>query len=186
MRDLPTGHHGYSLLELLFVVTIILIIAAIAVPRFLKTKYSANEVSAANSLRQINTANANYSAHFNIGYAGSLAQLGPATAGCTGGESACADLLDSVLSGTALSLAQPVKSGYRFTYYAPSGTPTTAAPNGTYAVVATPTIPGNTGVSTFCIDNRGAVYRDTSGTQTTAAPGGCAASWPVGPSIGPI
>lgn len=177
---------GYSLLELLFVATIILIIAAIAIPRFLKTRYSANEVSAANSLRQISTANANYFTRFSLGYSGSLSSLGPATGGCNGGSSACADLLDSVLSGMALSLAEPVKSGYKFVYYAPSASPTTAVPNGTYAVVATPTIPNNTGLSTFCVDNRGVVLRDTSGAQVTAAPSGCAANWVVGATISPI
>ncbi|HLA41327.1 MAG TPA: hypothetical protein VJ417_15100, partial [Candidatus Glassbacteria bacterium] len=80
----------------------------------------------------------------------------------------------------------PVKSGYRFTYYAPNADPDPSSPNSTYAVVATPVLPGNSGESTFCVDNRGLVLRDKSGTQTTATTTGCASTLPVGGDIGPI
>lgn len=183
---MDTKVRGYSLVELLIVVGIILIVAALAVPRFLRTKNSANEASAANSLRQIATANTNYSSRFNQGYAGSLGQLGPIGPSCSSMGSNCADLLDSVLSGVLPAMATPVKSGYTFTYFATNANPSPPSPNNSYAVVAAPAIPNNTGVSTFCVDNRGVVLRDKSGSVTTAAPSGCAASWPVGGSIGPI
>src|ERR1035437_11203597 len=72
---------GFSLIELLIVVAIILIIAAIAVPNLLKSKMAANEASAAASLRTIGTGNVTYSSTYNIGYAGSLGAMGPPVAG---------------------------------------------------------------------------------------------------------
>ncbi|OFV96104.1 MAG: hypothetical protein A3F68_04600 [Acidobacteria bacterium RIFCSPLOWO2_12_FULL_54_10] len=177
---------GFSLIELLIVVAIMLIIAAIAVPRFLRVKNSANETSAANSLRQMASASTNYYSRFNQGYAGSLGQLGPPGPSCASLGSDCADLIDSVLSGVLPAMATPVKSGYTFTYFAPNATPSPPSPNNSYAIVAAPVIPNSTGVSTFCVDNRGVILRDRSGMVTTAAPSGCAASWPVGGSIGPL
>ena len=94
---------GFSLIELLIVVAIILIIAAIAVPNLLRSRMAANESSAAASLRTIATANVTYSSTYNVGFAGALTALGPTTAP----SSATADLLDSVLGGSAT----PVKSG---------------------------------------------------------------------------
>ena len=79
---------GFSLIELLIVVAIILIIAAIAVPNLLKSKMAANEASAAASSRTIGTGNVTYSSTYNIGYAGTLAQLGPTSAGCAVASSA--------------------------------------------------------------------------------------------------
>ena len=129
---------GFSLIELLIVVAIILIIAAIAIPNFIHSRMSANEASAVGSLRTINTACVNYSTSFGIGYPSSLATLG--TSG--GASSTSADLLDSVLAGG-------VKSGYTFTYVA-------AAQAGgivpTYIVNADPVVPGQTGVRHFYTD----------------------------------
>ena len=53
---------GFSLIELLIVVAIILIIAAIAIPNLLKARISANESSAVGSIRTLNTANVQYAA----------------------------------------------------------------------------------------------------------------------------
>src|SRR5258708_22599583 len=55
------SHKGFSLIELLLVVAVIMIIAAIAVPNFLKSRLRANEASAVASLRVINTAAVTYS-----------------------------------------------------------------------------------------------------------------------------
>ena len=62
---------GFSLIELLIVVAIILIIAAIAIPNLLRSRMSANEASAVNSLRSINTAEVTFSSTYGVGY-GSL------------------------------------------------------------------------------------------------------------------
>ena len=91
---------GFSLIELLIVVAIILIIAAIAIPNLLRSKMAANEASAVGSMRTLNTASVSYSTTYG-GYPALLANLGPAASA----TSATADLIDSVLvTGT--------KSGY--------------------------------------------------------------------------
>src|SRR5438445_6303437 len=95
---------GFSLIELLIVVAIILIIAAIAIPNLLRSKMAANEASAVGSLRSLNTACITYSTTYGS-YPTTLSNLGPATTA----SSTTADLIDSVLaSGT--------KSGYSFAY----------------------------------------------------------------------
>src|SRR5580658_11291378 len=86
---------GFSLIELLIVVAVILIIAAIAIPNFVRSKMRANEASAVSSLRSITTANVVYSTTYEIGYSSTLAALGG-----TGSviNSSNAGLVDSVLS----------------------------------------------------------------------------------------
>lgn len=96
---------GFSLIELLIVVAIILIIAAIAIPNLVRSRIAANEASAVGSLRSINTACMTYSANYG-GFPPTLASLRPAGGVPT---PAAADLIDSVLAGGT-------KSGYVFTY----------------------------------------------------------------------
>ncbi len=68
---------GFSLIELLIVVAIILIIAAIAIPNLLRSKMAANEASAVGSMRSVNTAMVTYAAAYpDTGYAATLAALG--------------------------------------------------------------------------------------------------------------
>src|SRR3569832_1061902 len=100
---------GFSLIELLIVVAIILIIAAIAIPNLLRSKMAANEASAVASVRTINTAQVTYaSAYPDAGFAGAIASLGgdPSTcATAAGATSTNACLIDNLLTtGT--------KSGY--------------------------------------------------------------------------
>ena len=165
---------GFSLIELLIVVAIILIIAAIAVPNLLKSKMAANEASAAAAARTVGTANITYSSTFNIGYAGTLGALGPPAAG-TASSSDNSDLIDSVLSGGAGgALTTATKSGYVFTYFATAAAPTTAAPNPTFSVEGTPVGPVSSGTSTFCLDQTNVIMKDPQGSATAAAPAGCA------------
>jgi len=175
---------GFSLIELLIVVAIILIIAAIAIPNLLRSRMSANEASAAGGLRTITTANVTYSSTYNIGFAGTLSSLGP---GLTPATSAQADLLDATLSGIGPPLnATPNKSGYVFTYIALNPAPTIAAPNGAFSVVASPITAASTGQSTFCVDQTNVVMKDTSGVVVTAVGAGCAANFPTGTTINPL
>ena len=167
---------GFSLIELLIVVAIILIIAAIAVPNLLKSKMAANEASAASSARTIDTGNVTYSSTYNIGFAGTMGALGPPAAGGAS-SSANADLIDSVLSAGLASTADvSTKSGYSFTYVPSVAAPTTAAPNPTFALNATPVGPGSSGTSTFCTDQTNVVRKDATG----AAPGGTGTGCPTG------
>src|SRR3984893_7762614 len=92
---------GFSLIELLIVVAIILIIAAIAIPNLLRARIAANESSAVASIRTINTAQISYnSAYPTVGFASLIALSGSCT-GTTLPTSAAACLIDSQLaSGT--------------------------------------------------------------------------------------
>ncbi len=103
---------GFSLIELLIVVAIILIIAAIAIPNLLRSRIAANQASSIESLRIINTAQVSYAATYGIGYAGALSYLGPPATGAADGPNG-AGLIDSVLAGVGNI---STKSGYNFTY----------------------------------------------------------------------
>ncbi len=135
---------GFSLIELLIVVAIILIIAAIAIPNLLRSRIAANEASAVGSVRTINTAEVTYSSTYpDVGFV-ILASLGGA-----GGSSAGAGLIDSVLaSGT--------KSGYSFSVAA-SGT----APVVVYSVNGDP-LNSQTGQRHFFSDQSGVIRYNTS------------------------
>lgn len=151
---------GFSLIELLIVVAIFLIIAAIAVPNFMRARVLANEASAVGSCRMINTSEVTYGSYYQQGYCATLSQLGPPSSGPV--TAANADLIDSVLaSGT--------KSGYSFVY-----TPSSLSGGiyGGYQVQANPTVPNTTGVRYF--------YTDPSGVIRTAIGG------PAGPSDSPV
>src|ERR1043165_5594652 len=110
---------GFSLIELLIVVAIILIIAAIAIPNLLRARMQANEASAVASIHAINNAEISYSSAFpTIGYTASLANLGDGgTSPCPGSATASCYIDSNLAGGT--------KSGYAFTYQADtSATPT--------------------------------------------------------------
>lgn len=136
------GSPGFSLIELLIVVAIILIIAAIAIPNLLRARIAANESSAASSVRQMATAEISYnSAYPTVGYSTSLASLGGATPCTPSQSSGC--FLDNVLtSGT--------KSGYSFAAGAFGGPPTSS-----FVVGAAPLSYGVTGQRAFCIVTEG-------------------------------
>src|SRR3972149_882079 len=97
---------GFSLIELLIVVTVILIIAAIAIPNFVRSRLRANETAAVQNLRNITTANVVYLTTYGIGFADSLATLG---GNAVIVDSTAAGLIDSVLSSG-------FKTGYSYTY----------------------------------------------------------------------
>ncbi len=141
---------GFSLIELLIVVAIILIIAAIAIPNLLRARISANEASAVASLRTMNTASITYNSNYG-NYPTALSNLGPVTPGSSP-TSTSADLLDSVLAPTG-GVNVSNKSGYTFTYAAPVA-------NVGYTINANPTNPNNTGVNYFYTDASGVVRRN--------------------------
>jgi type IV pilus assembly protein PilA len=128
---------GFSLIELLIVVAIILIIAAIAIPNLLRARIAANESSAVASVRTVNTAQITYNSSYStVGFASSLGAL--AGTSCAPPNSAGACLIDTQLAGGT-------KSGYSFTISGTSGSPVS-----TYQVLAAPITPNQTGVRYFC------------------------------------
>jgi len=133
---------GFSLIELLIVVAIILIIAAIAIPNLLRARMAANESSAVASIRTINTAEVSYlSAYATNGYANTLAKLGPTSAtGCATPTAATACLIDYVLS---TATATPGKSGYIYAL-------ATFSSNTGYAIGGGALNWNQTGVRSFC------------------------------------
>jgi type IV pilus assembly protein PilA len=146
---------GFSLIELLIVVAIILIIAAIAIPNLLRARIAANESSAVSSIRTVNTGEATYDMTFpTTGYSATLAALGPSAAtGCAaaGPTAANACLIDWVLSqANAVATA---KSGYYFSVGVPAGGP----PNMGYTVGGAASTFNVSGVRGFCSNNDGVI-----------------------------
>ena len=151
---------GFSLIELLIVVAIILIIAAIAIPNLLRARMAANESSAAAGVRTVNTAEITYNSTYpTVGFAASLGVLGgPIAAACTP-TSTTACLIDGVLSNNG-NPAGSGKSGYSFVE-APG-----ASAGGVvvqYAIDATPLTINQTGIRAFCSVEDAVVRWDKSG-----------------------
>jgi type IV pilus assembly protein PilA len=146
---------GFSLIELLIVVAIILIIAAIAIPNLLRARIAANESSAVSSIRTMNTAQVTYQSTYpTVGYASAIAALGPAAStGCTTPASTNACLVDWIVA-QATAVATP-KSGYYFAYT--PGTVAGALLVG-YTIDGLPASINQTGVRGFC-SNEDAVIR---------------------------
>jgi prepilin-type N-terminal cleavage/methylation domain-containing protein len=137
---------GFSLIELLIVVAIILIVAAIALPNLLAAKIAANEASAVESLRTIQSAETAYSTTFpSVGYSTTLLQLsGAGLPACTA-TSAQACLIDA-------TLASGVKSGYQITWHGDGNTPSAY-----YFINADPLVRGSSGRRSFYTDYPGVI-----------------------------
>jgi type IV pilus assembly protein PilA len=146
---------GFSLIELLIVVAIILIIAAIAIPSFLRSKMAANESSAVQSVRDINTALAAYSIQYGSGFALNLASLGGTGSTAT---SSNALLLDPVVSAGT-------KDGFTFAY-AVTGSDAQGNP-ASYTLNGNPIKPGTTGNRWFFSDETFVIRAN--GTQPATA-----------------
>lgn len=153
---------GFSLIELLIVVAIILVIAAMSIPNLLRSKMSANEASAVSSLRTINTAQTTYAVTYpTVGYADALTKLASAPGGGAP-SSANAGLLDWVLGCST----QPcTKSGYMFAITNATGTPVSG-----YEVTAVPQLPGQTGRRGFCSDQVPRMMYDPNGGTSCTTP----------------
>jgi type IV pilus assembly protein PilA len=164
--------NGFSLIELLIVVAIILIIAAIAIPNLLRARIAANESSAVSSIRTMNTAQVTYQSTYpTVGYSSAVTYLGPsASTGCTTPASTNACLIDWLIAQA--TVAGSSKSGYWFT-----ATPSTSV-NGVlsgYTLDGIPQQVNQTGVRGFC-SNEDAVIRYTAvGSAISGSEAKCAA-----------
>jgi type IV pilus assembly protein PilA len=135
---------GFSLIELLIVVAIILIIAAISIPSYLRARMAANESAAVASIRTLNTAQISYnSAYPTVGFASTLTAL--AGTSCTPPDSTSACLIDT-------QLAAGLRNGYTFSLSNVSGTP-----NSTYNVIGGPVLVNGSGIRYFCSFQDGVV-----------------------------
>jgi type IV pilus assembly protein PilA len=160
---------GFSLIELLIVVAIILIIAAIAIPNLLRSRMAANEASAVGSIRTMNTASVTYNSTYGNGFPPSLSAIGTTGTGavsCTNAE-----LIDSVLTGGS-------KSGYNFALVAGTVALTSSSSSCSsgygysdgYVVTATPITTGTTGQRAFCSDASGVIRFNAAGTPSDTSP----------------
>ncbi|MGA8304773.1 MAG: prepilin-type N-terminal cleavage/methylation domain-containing protein [Candidatus Acidiferrales bacterium] len=153
---------GFSLIELLIVVAIILIIAAIAIPNLLRARMAANQASAVSNIRTITSAAIVYSSTYDNALPPSITVLGGvAPANCDG-----AILLDEVLTTPPSH-----KSGYIYDYQ-PQGAPITNQPPSCsspgfneYLATAVPIVIGTTGESSYCSDEPGVIRIDPSGAK---------------------
>jgi type IV pilus assembly protein PilA len=150
---------GFSLIELLIVVAIILVISAIAIPNLMSARMAANESSASGSIRSINTGEVSFVLTYpDIGFT-DLASLGGAQPCTPAANSAC--LLDNVL-------AQGSKEGYTFTVT--PGTPINNI-NTTYTALGDPSSLNNTGTRSFCSDQTAVLYYLSNATGCTTTTG---------------
>jgi prepilin-type N-terminal cleavage/methylation domain-containing protein len=151
---------GFSLIELLIVIAIILIIAAIAIPNLIRARMAANEAAAGTSIRTITSAAVIYSTTYANGYPAGLPTLGPPA----GAQATCdqADLIDPILTSAPFQ-----KSGYTYSYT--GSVPVIVAGGCTspgytaYLVTAVPMVVGFTGTRSYCSDEPGVIHFDTSG-----------------------
>ena len=164
---------GFSLIELLIVVAIILIIAAIAIPNLLRARMSANDASAAASIRTVNTSQVAYfSAYPTVGFAPTLLALGGAIPCTPGMATAC--LIDQNLATNGAGLG---KSGYNF---AGAGMPGAGSIiNNEFLVTGTP-ITNQTGTRAYCAIEDSVVRLQPAGTITLVA------SWNACTTLSPM
>jgi type IV pilus assembly protein PilA len=154
------GQKGFSLIELLIVVAIILIIVTFAIPRVTGIRQGANEASAVRTLQTLNTAQIQYSSKYpSVGFTCNLEHLGPSPAAGAPASQTAADFVDS-------RVAKGSKDGYRFTIQNCNGTPAV-----TYQIVAVPEVPGKTGQRAFCTDESGTIKFDPNGNPAACLSG---------------
>jgi prepilin-type N-terminal cleavage/methylation domain-containing protein len=175
-RKAKSGGQGFSLIELLIVVAIILIVAAIAIPNLLRAKIASNESSAVSSLRTINTAELTYFTTWGSGYAAGLPNLGGPPP-CAVATAALSCLLDPLLS-----VAPFTKSAYVFTAVGTVPDPL-GNPQG-FEVTSTPTAYQVNGVRSFCTDQTGVLRFAINGGAVIPAP--CNAVATVAGVSGPV
>ena len=141
-RERRSRQRGFSLIELLIVIAIILVILSIALPKMGQARMHAQEMAAEAAIRTVNQAQIQYSSQFG-NYATSLAQLGPPASGGAEGPANAGLIPGNLASGSS--------NGYIFTV---AGSPTG------YTVTAVPKTFGSTGRVTFYSDQNGTIHQN--------------------------
>ena len=155
---------GFSLIELLIVVAIILIIAAIAIPNFIRARMAANEANAVQACRTIVTASITYGSTYGNGY--------PPTLQTLGGPGSPANCDAAALLDQTLTLPPFQKTGYTLSYTMTNANSTPApscsvAGGNSFFVTAIPNSVGTTGQRSFYADETGVLRANpTGGTPT--------------------
>ncbi len=155
---------GFTLIELMIVVAILLVLAALAIPMLLRSKMAANEAAAVGGTRVIIRAEVAYAIAFNSGYSADLFSLGPPAAIGTPPSAARADLIDSSLSGFTPGTTIVTRTGYLYTYTPQGSFPDITA----YQVTAAPAIPGSTG-NRYLFADQSLVIRSRRGAAATVS-----------------
>jgi type IV pilus assembly protein PilA len=157
---------GFSLIELLIVIAIILVIAAIAIPNLLRARISANEASATGSLQAIKTAEAGYyGAYPTVGFSAALANLGGAPPCAASAATGC--LIDNFLA-TAIP-GSAGKSGY---FFGETGL-ASGALNSSYVAGAIPVNFSQSGFRLFCETDDGVIRASTAAGAIPATTAAC-------------
>jgi type IV pilus assembly protein PilA len=152
---------GFSLIELLIVVAIILIIAAIAIPNMLRSRMAANQAAAVSNLRAITSASVSYWVTYSNGYPPNLAALG--------GSGTTATCNASILIDPTIAAPPYQKNGYQYAYAGQEGNVSTVPPGcGSpgfvgYLVTAVPVTTGITGNISYCSGEPGVIHYDVTG-----------------------
>ena len=148
---------GFSVIELLIVVAIILIIAAIAIPNLLRARISAHESAAVSGTRTLATAQMQYRLLYpSIGYAVNIANLGGTPCASPSSTGAC--LIDRELAQATSAVT--AKDGY---IYGVSGTLSQ------FSVGAYPASVGSTGNQSYCASEDGVLYSDATGANNNTS-----------------
>ncbi|HEY6293880.1 MAG TPA: hypothetical protein VI455_20185 [Terriglobia bacterium] len=143
--------HGFSWLEIIIVIVIIVLTAGVLVPNLWKSKTTIDETAAVRSIRSIIAAETNYAQAYGTGYSASLSTLGPPPDAMP--TSSLAGYVDS-------ELAEGLKEGYSFVYAA--GAPGENGRIETYTLKANPVKPGETGKTYYFVDQAGLIHVNTS------------------------
>ncbi|HLI76341.1 MAG TPA: prepilin-type N-terminal cleavage/methylation domain-containing protein [Acidobacteriaceae bacterium] len=156
-RRSPQEQAGFTLVELLIVMSVILIIITLAIPSYEHVHIKANETSAIASVRMLNSMETEYNSSFpSHGFACSLATLGGKQSAGAGTAEAAGLIPEDLASGS--------KAGYNFTVSnCAKNTVNNVDQYNSYQITATPVNVGKTGNRTFCSDETGQIRFDPKG-----------------------